>query len=271
MLTTLFALAALGLPPAGHAPGSATEAAGAPLLAVQDEELPDERPEIAEMIDRFDDLIGERGEKDAEAITVIDQLLQEYPKSGPKDRDDIVDALGGALEERRQELEEGVPDNRLYIASAVALGEMGEPAAKTIAKYIGHKRHRDDLQLQRQLVLSLGKTKSEKHADDLADLLVHKDAILVAAAAEAMANYADSEQKLRKDLTEEIIKVLMTVKGRMDSDANDIEARQRYDAIAAPMVTSLQTLTGHDERVPEEWQRWWNKNKKEDWDRERSS
>jgi len=25
---------------------------------------------------------------------------------------------------------------------------------------------------------------------------------------------------------------------------------------------------GHDERDPEEWQRWWNKNKKKDWDEE---
>jgi hypothetical protein len=29
----------------------------------------------------------------------------------------------------------------------------------------------------------------------------------------------------------------------------------------------LGKLSGHNERDPQEWQRWWNKNKSKDWDK----
>ena len=45
-------------------------------------------------------------------------------------------------------------------------------------------------------------------------------------------------------------------------------ARERYNVIKAPMVTTMQALTGHDERDTSKWTRWWNKNKKRDWDDE---
>jgi hypothetical protein len=60
---------------------------------------------------------------------------------------------------------------------------------------------------------------------------------------------------------------LTSAKNAVDADANDTIARERYDVISAPIVTALQSLSGHNENDPAEWQRWWNKNKKEDWDR----
>ncbi len=35
------------------------------------------------------------------------------------------------------------------------------------------------------------------------------------------------------------------------------------------MITALQKLSKHDERDPVEWQHWWNKNKRENWDAEK--
>src|SRR5262249_7409879 len=71
--------------------------------------LVDERPEIKAM---FDELVGYtklRGEKDPEAVTVVDKLTQEFPKSGPKDRAAIVKALGDCFDVKRpKELEPGV-------------------------------------------------------------------------------------------------------------------------------------------------------------------
>ena len=42
----------------------------------------------------------------------------------------------------------------------------------------------------------------------------------------------------------------------------------RYDMIAGPIMTTLEYITGQVIRTPEEWRRWWNKNKKADWDAE---
>ena len=57
-----------------------------------------------------------------------------------------------------------------------------------------------------------------------------------------------------------------SVSNAKDADLTDRIARERYDVIAAPMITTLQALSGADVRDPNEWRTWWNKNKKKNWD-----
>ena len=60
---------------------------------------------------------------------------------------------------------------------------------------------------------------------------------------------------------------LTRVKNIIDVNQVDPIERKRYDIIAGPMLTSLQVLSGNDEiRDPTEFRRWWNNNKKKDWD-----
>mgnify|MGYP000595557541 CR=1 FL=1 len=68
------------------------------------------------------------------------------------------------------------------------------------------------------------------------------------AAAEALGNFVHLKSKDRKDIFEEILKTFTSVRNSVDSDPLDTIARQRFDAIAAPMITTLQVLSGHDER-----------------------
>ena len=58
----------------------------------------------------------------------------------------------------------------------------------------------------------------------------------------------------------------MSAKGATDADPQDQISKDRYYAISASIITTLGVLSGHDARKPEDWQRWWNKNKKKDWD-----
>lgn len=257
---------------------AASAAAGAPAsVAVRvQNQVPDKRPEVAELCDQLADQVKGRGDKDAAAIETIDELTVEFRSSGPKDRKAIVKAVSKCFDARRsaEEVEQDgervlVPNNELYLASAVALGEMGPESVKALQGWIGHKRHRKDLDLQRRLTLSLGKTADPKATGTLIDLLNHKDAALVAAAAEALAYYEDAPGDLRKDLFEALLKSLMSAKGLKDSDLNDVIARERYDTFSAALITSLGRLSGLDERDPDTLQRWWNKNKRGDWDAER--
>jgi hypothetical protein len=132
--------------------------------------------------------------------------------------------------------------------------------------WIGDKSHRKDTELQKKLILLVGKTKHDSAREPLIALLLDKDPQLVAAAAEGLGNFAEIEQKVRKSTFEEVLKVLTSAKNAVDADANDTIARDRYDVVSAPMVTTLQRLSGQEISDPAEWQRWWNKNKKEDWD-----
>ena len=89
---------------------------------------------------------------------------------------------------------------------------------------------------------------------------------MVAAAANALSNFGEVDLETRKTVFETVLKYLMSARGQTDGNPNDTVARQRYDVIAAPMITALQKLSKHDERDPAKWQTWWNKNKRDNWD-----
>ncbi|MBL8863298.1 MAG: HEAT repeat domain-containing protein [Planctomycetes bacterium] len=238
----------------------------APARAATLDEVQDKRPEVEKLCEELRALVGKGGAQDQEAVAVVDKLLQEFKSSGPKDRALIVNALSKNFEAKRRENDAGVRDNRIYRASAHALGQMGSDATKAITKWIGAKDHKKDLPVQSDLIRALGKTKDKAAVPELIGLLEHKDAPLVGAAADALGEFHEGEVDVRKKAFEGMLKVLMSAKGAKDSNLNDLIARERYDTIASPIITSLARLAKHDERDPDEWQRWWNKNKGKNWD-----
>lgn len=258
MITLLVSLLALPPLPA--------EAVAAPPTRLAQDPPVDKREDVKQLLDELDQHAGARGEEDSEAVAVIDKLVQVFPECGPKDRAAVVKALDKCFKEKRQENAEGVRENRLYLASATALGEMAPESVPVLISWIGHKSHRKDEPLQRLLILRLGKTKDERAVKPLIKLLDDPDPPIQAAAAEAMGEFEEGELSARKDMFEELLHLLMGVKNEVDTNVTDPIARNRYDTIAAPIITSLKRLSGHDEHVPEEWLHWWNKNKKEDWD-----
>lgn len=257
MLTLLALLFALSPSPVAAAPAHAILAQDPPA---------DEREDVQMLIAELDRHAAARGKEDTEAVAVIDRLLSTFPECGPKDRASIVKGLDKCFKEKRQEDEAGLRQNQLYLAAATALGEMAPESVPVLLSWIGHKSHKKDEALQRLLILRLGKTKDERGMKPLVKLLDDPLPPIQAAAAEAIAEYDGRPLAERKVLFEELLKLLMGVKSEIDANTNDPIARNRYDTVAAPIVTTLKRLSKHDEHDPQEWQRWWNKNKKEDWD-----
>jgi hypothetical protein len=233
-----------------------------PVLA-QDDEFPDKRADVKEWLSTLKGLIGKRGDEDPAAIVLIDKLAVEFQTSGEKDRVAIAKGVASCLSQRRKELSKGVPDNGLKMATAKALGVMGPESTGALSKWVDDKKVRDNLELQRQLVLSLGLTKDEDATRTLVDLLKYRNPTIVASAAEALSQFEKIELKQRKKLFEEILKTLMSAKGKVDADPTDNIAREEWNVVSAPLMTALTVLSGHkDAKKPEEWQRFWNKNKK---------
>jgi HEAT repeat protein len=261
-LLAAFVLLALPAPPV-----RAASAAAPSGLQEEGQEVPDKRPEIKELIEELQAHYKKKGKEDEEAIAVMDKLTQEFERSGPKDKESIVAGLADAFDEKRpKEIVEGVPDTRIYDAAAVTLGTMGPESVPALVKLVDHKNLKKLLATRGRLIQSLGKTKDLAGVKPLRELLKDKDVEIVAAAAQAIGYYEEAPQPDRKEAFEDLLKTLMSAKGSMDSDPQDLIARERYQAIAASIITTLGALTGHDEREPEAWQRWWNKNKKADWD-----
>jgi sulfite reductase alpha subunit-like flavoprotein len=239
------------------------------LLVAQADEPPqvtDGRPEIKTLVETLNTHLKARGEQDDKAIETLDQLTKQFPESGPKDRALIVKEVAGVFDVKRpKEIEEGVPDDRAYMAAATALGTMGPESVKPLASLIGDKNHRKNQRLQIKIALSLGKTKSPEAVETLLDLLKHKDPPMQAAGAEALANYFDADQETRKRAFEPLLNTLMDQRAKKDADTTDAEALERWNIISGPILATLQKLTGRTETDPEFWLHWWNDNKKKDW------
>ncbi len=269
----LFLAAPLASPgPLAIAGEAATlEASSAPAWTfVQDDEekKPDKREEIAAALKELKGHIGKRGKEDAQALAIIDTMLQEFPESGPKDRKIIVKGLSGCLKQKRKPSKEGVVDNKLHIAAATALGRMGPESVKSLVSWVDHKNFAKDFVAKRAIILAIGNTQHDDGIDPLVDLLPHHAEEVQAAAAEGLQQYVVKESKVRKKIFKEVLDELSRVKNALDVDQTDPIVRKRYDTIAGPMLRTLSDLSGHDANDPMAFRKWWNHNKKRDWDKE---
>jgi HEAT repeat protein len=256
-LAPLLALHAAPVP--GGPPG--------PALERQDEGQEDDREDVAALLEALGDHVKEKGREDAQAIGRIDELTRLYDELGPKDRARVVKALDRCFKAKRpKEIEEGVPDDRLHFAAATALGEMGPESVKPLIGLLGHKSFRRNLRLQARVAKSIGRTGDPDGVKPLLALLEHKDKELQAAGAQALSSYDGEPGKVRKQIFKALLDVLTAQKAEKDDDSSDLEAFERWSTISGPFIATMQALSGHDERRAEAWQRWWNENKKGDWD-----
>lgn len=237
----------------------------------QEEAKPDDREVVAELLDQLSDHSRDRkGEDDATAVGLVDALLQEFPESGPKDRADIVEGVAEVVTFRRQADEEGRPREALKIAAATALGRMGPESGDALIGLVDHRSLGDAVTAHGAVLKSLGRVHPEKGVEPLLDMLKSHINELTAAAAIGLAGYREADQKVRKEIFEELLKVIIPLEdalvGGENASAEYAETRERYDAIAAPVRDTLQAMSGSEERDFHALRSWWNDNKKKDWD-----
>ena len=248
------------------APTVALTPALASLSLDDDDDLPDKREVVKDLIDQWEDHIKAKGEEDGQAIAVLDKLNMEFANSGPKDRASIVKAVEKGLTLKRKDNEDGTPEVKVGIACAVVMGGMGPESVKPLISIATGKKLRKSEQLHRQSILALGKTKHEDAVKPLLGLIADKEAYIQGAAIEGLGEFREQEQDVRKEIVSDLIKNIMPLKNAVDNDSSDILARERFDVIGPPTITTLQNLTDQNLRDFNEWQSWWNNNKREDWD-----
>ena len=249
--------------------GSAPTNPPAPHAAQKPAEFPDRRPAVKELLAKLKADIGEHGERDTRALVYLEELADEFKQSGPKDRASIVAGLAKCLEQTRKPKPDGFPNNTLYVPVANHLGKMAPESTKLLIKWIGHKKHRENLVLQRELILSLGRTKDLAAVKSLIALLQYKNDRVVAWAGTALGQFGEAPLKIRKQVFEELLQILITNKTLKDANGNDLLARRRYEAVAGPFMSTLSTLSGKSFAKPDAWQTWWKENRKANWDEQK--
>lgn len=237
-----------------------------PLRAQQANRL-DKRPEIETTLKNLAEKVrkSDRGDPiEKEAVKLVRELGAQWNRSGDHDRTAIVRGLDRVFLARRSSDKFGARKTPIYREAAKALGGMGDAGAAKLVRWIGHAKHRRDVELQRELILALGRTQADKALRTLERLLKDATPEFASAAATALGNFARKEQNVRKRLFEELLKV--TESAEAIARGNDSTAQKFWKALRGPAQSSLRRLSGARQNGTESWRRWWNKNKRKDWD-----
>jgi hypothetical protein len=215
-----------------------------------------------------------KAEKDREALEAIDKLSAAYDKADKGDKRQIVKAFADVFKHKRN-----ADGAQVYVRSCVALSKAGADGAKELIKICDNRTFKNEKEWQSfraQAVEALGICADESPAtvEFLKDLLRDRFDVVLAAAGKALGNYEKVKLETRKDIVEEIIKKFNSIYNGANSsiDPNDIQQirfREMLTAIENDWNQALQRLTKQKFNKADEWQHWWNKNKKDDWDNEK--
>jgi hypothetical protein len=167
-------------------------------------------------------------------------------------------------------------DARLFKAVIVALGKTGRVGSKYLAGAFKDKKRfgkKQWLSLRVEMLRNLGKTKDPAYIKFLTDeALRNIENSLMAAAGEALGEYADADLKTRKIIGKDLIKKFCNIyeNANANLDSGDLQRKtweDRYKAVMDPWNTSLQKITKQNLRHPSDWLRFYNKNKAKNWDK----
>jgi hypothetical protein len=229
--------------------------------------------EVAEQIDRLKEVVLDRKmARDGEGVDAIDKLLMKVKEADldPKDRAAIVKAYEHALTGGKQR-----PHDKpeLYNGAVEALGYLGPDGAKVLSKaYFNKSRFPEKpewVPLRERMLKNLGRTKDESMVQMLIKEAVRNpEAALNGAAGEALGNFEESKDAVRKDIVGE----LMTKYGSLDEKASqigtNIEAQNAQNTLAAiqdKWHSTLSRLTKQNFTTFREWQTWHNKHRNAPW------
>lgn len=267
LLLTLFSLLAgllSALPLAAQTPAPAKGDKDAKEAKGPDQEVADKIALLKEVV------ADKKFARDAEGLAAIDVLLQKS-KQGvlPKDQQAIVKAYEHVLTQGKERPHD---KTELYVGAAAALGYCGKDGAKVLKAAYQNKRFPekpDWIRLREQFLKNLGRTKDESLIKFLCQEARHNHAAaLMAAAGEALGNFEDSKEAVRKEIASELMVrygELAELASQLGTNVEAQNAQDRLAAIQDKWNATLGKLTRQSYGTFREWQTWYNKHKNQAW------
>lgn len=242
----------------------------ATMASAQEPEPKEQDKEIAAKIEALKEVVLDRKvEHDDEGVKLIDELnMKMQGDVHPKDRTLIVKALEDVFFKGKLRQ----PDRTvLYSGAAAALGYCGEEGAKVLKKAYDGKRFPDKKEwvpMREQLLKYLGRTKDESMVKFLCNEARRQpEAALQAAAGEALGNFEESKEAIRKEIVGELL-IRYGELAELASQTSNVEAQNAQDRLAAlsdKWNTALSRLTRQNFTSFRDWQAWHNKNRTQPW------
>jgi hypothetical protein len=213
-----------------------------------------------------------KGAQDAEGIGLINQMATRYPDLNKKQKKAVVKGLSQVFKAKRTPAE-----TRLLLAAGESLSKFGSEGAKELSKVCDDKRFgkKPWLQFRGRLVDFLGRpAEVGKIQKQLLDYTTRApDDIIRANAGGTLRHYSKHGQKVRKEIASRLIKELAGIyslsKANVDPrDTGRKTYEDTYATVSTPWMKTLTALTGQKIKDPNDWQRWFNKNKRKNWEKE---
>lgn len=228
-------------------------------------------PQLAKDVVEFTRLVNDKQmSKDLEARTYLSKWVQAFETMHAKDQAAVVGALDAVFSKAKQRASEKL---ELYDATAVALSRMGKAGAKVLKGAFTNSRFGKPewVALRGRLISSLGQTQDLGMSEFILDTALRdpEDQIM-AKAGEALSHYEKADLKVRRDIVKRLLKRFVEIHNQSRTESLDdpvAETRKRtYAAISDPWNTTLAKLSGQAFRSPQDWEKWWNNHKDENWD-----
>jgi hypothetical protein len=212
---------------------------------------------------------GYKKQTSADLIASIDKIVEYIKNPRVKDekvRGELVDCLG---------VLQGHNDKVVTAHLMRKCGVVGEDALKIVLAVLNRelKVKMPDDKVCEAALESVGKVKSESPAVTklLTDLLKNKDDSVIARAAFTMSMYEGASGRIRKEFFEEVLKGSEGVYSK--SQGGDEAMKRKWTIVGEDMVTALNKLSlpprkAADFANPTEARKWFNDNKKLNWDKQ---
>jgi hypothetical protein len=242
----------------------------ATLLAAQEPAKGPDK-EVAERIAVLKEVVADKKfAREAEGVEAIDKLLiKSRDGLDPKDQAAVVKALAGVMKDGKPR-----PSNKteLYVGAAQALGYFGAEGAKVLKDTYVSKRLPDRpewVPFREHVLKNLGRTKDESMVKFLLDeALRSPEAALAAAAGEALGNFEESKDTLRKEIVSELLKrygELSEKASQLGTSIDAQDAQNRLNTMQHRWNGALARLTRQNFTTFREWQAWHNDHKGKPW------
>jgi hypothetical protein len=198
---------------------------------------------------------------DAEATAGIDKLLALYKneKADEKLKKQLVVTIGAAVSSRSDDV---------VIHTLKTLGETDENAVKFLERVlkVAIKTKPPQADRYEACFASLGKLASPKSIKTLTGYLKNKDYDVIAQSANALVGYKDVHWKLRKDIFEELLKIAEGLYSSANSNPSG-EPAKKWRVIGTSMMDGMNAVSRQKLSDPAAARRWFNDNKKKNWDK----
>jgi hypothetical protein len=139
---------------------------------------------------------------DDNACTVIDGIGSSFASFSDEDKKKALAAVEKCLNANRND-----NDDKLYDAVVKSFANMGEMGEKATLRSMNSPSVGKRKSVLASALRSLGFHKNVANVKTIQDMLKNSEPIVVAGAADSLANYADQPEKVRRPIVEELVKI----------------------------------------------------------------